>query len=79
MRTIRITHTYEPPYGWGFTSSDFDGIFVGGTPEDFDYEAACAHAEDAVRFALEGEAEERGEPVPTDVEIVHLVPTPTSA
>jgi hypothetical protein len=78
MRTIHVTHTYEPGYGWDFTSSDFDGIFVGGTPEDFDYAAARAYSEDAVRFALEDEAELRGEPVATDVEIVHLVPTSAS-
>ncbi|HKG04413.1 MAG TPA: hypothetical protein VKB03_14645 [Conexibacter sp.] len=78
MRTIRITHHDEGVYGWWFTSSDIPGL-VGGPDNDADFEASCRWAEDAVRFHLEGEAEERGEPSVEDARVVHLVASPAAA
>jgi len=73
MRTIHITHHYEPGYGWSFESPDIPGL-IGGPENDAGYDEACRHAESAVRFVLEGDAEERGEPAPRDVVIEHLTP-----
>ena len=73
MRTIRVTHYYEDGYGWSFDSPDVPGL-VGGPENDAPYEASCRHAESAVRFALEGDADERGEPFVDDIAFRHLVP-----
>lgn len=74
MRTIRITHHHEPGYSWSFDSPDIPGL-IGGPDNDADFEAACRWAEDAVRFTLECEAEERGESQVEEAQIVHLVET----
>ena len=73
MRTIRVTHHHEAGYGWSFDSPDLSGL-IGGPPNDADYEASCRMAEEAVRFTLECEADERGAPRPERARIVHLVP-----
>jgi len=74
MQVIRVTHHHEPGYGWSFDSPDIQG-FIGGPENDADFEGSCRHAESAVKFFLECDAEERGEPVAQDVVIEHLVPT----
>jgi hypothetical protein len=74
MRTIRIAHHHAPGFGWSFDSPDLPGLF-GGPADDADLEAALRHAEGAVRFHLQCEAEDRGEPIPEDARLVHLVPT----
>lgn len=73
MRTIRVTHYHEPGYGWSFDSPDIR--ITGGPAPEADFEEACRWAEDAVRFHLECEAEERGASEVEDARIVHLVPT----
>jgi hypothetical protein len=77
MRTIHITHHDEGPHGWWFTSPDIR--LTGGPDNNADFEASCRWAEDAVRFHLEGEAEERGESQVEEARVVHLVATPASA
>lgn len=77
MRTIRVTHYHEPGYGWTFDSPDIR--LIGGPDNDADFDASCRWAEDAVRFHLEGEAEERGESTVEDAQVVHLVASPTAA
>lgn len=72
MRTIRVTHHHEPGYGWSFDSPDIR--VIGGPDSGADFDAACRWAEDAVRFHLECEAEERGAERPEPTRIVHLVP-----
>jgi hypothetical protein len=69
---VRILHHHEPGYGWSFDSPDIPGL-VGGT-DAFD----AAEAERAARFALECEAEERGEPMP-EVSFEHFVPAAVAA
>jgi hypothetical protein len=78
MRTIRITHYREPGYSWSFDSPDIPRLSGGPAPEA-DFEEACRWAEDAVRFTLECEAEERGESTVEEVRVVHLVETPATA
>jgi hypothetical protein len=78
MRTIRVMHYHEPGYGWSFDSPDLQG-FIGGPENDADFEASCRWAEDAVRFTLEYEAEERGDAQVEEARIVHLVETPATA
>jgi hypothetical protein len=77
MRTIRITHYYEPD-AWSFDSPDIPGL-IGGPDNGADFEAACRWAEDAVQFLLEFEAEERGDAQVEEVRVVHLVETPATA
>ena len=77
MRTIRVTHYHEPGYGWTFDSPDIR--LIGGPDNDADFEASCRWAEDAVRFHLECEAEERGESQVDEARIVHLVASPDEA
>jgi len=77
MRTIRITHYHEPGYGWSFDSPDLR--LTGGPDNDADFEAACRWAEDAVRFHLECEAEERGDSLVEKARVVHLVASATAA
>ena len=71
--TVRILHHREPGYGWSFDSPDIPGL-VGGTDE---YDPA--EAERAARFALECEAEERGETAPEAVKFEHYVPAAAAA
>jgi len=71
--TVRILHHREPGYGWRFDSPDIPGL-VGGTDE---YDPA--EAERAARFALECEAEERGETPPDSIEFEHYVPAAAAA
>jgi len=78
MRTIRVTHYHESGYGWSFDSPDIPRLTGGPSPEA-DYEEACRWAEDAVRFTLECEAEERGESQVEEARVVHLVESPTAA
>jgi hypothetical protein len=68
MQTIRILHHHEPGYGWSFDSPDVVGL-TGGS-ESYD----SAHAEEAVKFTLRCEAEERGVSAPTDLVFEHYVP-----
>jgi hypothetical protein len=68
MQTIRILHHHEPGYGWSFDSPDVPGL-TGGT-ESYD----AAHAEEAVKFALRCEAEERGVSAVADLVFEHYVP-----
>jgi hypothetical protein len=74
MRTIRIEHEFDPIYGWSFESPDLTGL-IGGPANDDDYQGSQHHAESAVRFVLECDAEDRGEAVPDDVTVVHIVRT----
>ena len=78
MRTIRITHYHEPGHGWSFDSPDIPCLTGGPAPEA-NFEEACRWAEDAVRFTLECEAEERGESTVEEARVVHLVATSTAA
>lgn len=78
MRTIRVTHCHEPGYGWSFESPDIPR-FRGGPAPEADFAEACRWAEDAVRFTLECEAEERGDAQVEQVRVVHLVETPSAA
>jgi len=78
MRTIRVMHYHEPGYSWSFDSPDIPGL-VGGPAPEADFEAACRWAEDAVRFVLEGEAEDRGESQVEEARVVHLVETAATA
>jgi hypothetical protein len=68
MQTIRILHHHSPGHGWSFDSPDVPGL-IGGT-EVYD----AGHAEDAARFALSCEAEERGASAATDLAFEHYVP-----
>jgi hypothetical protein len=77
MRTIRITHYHESG-ARSFDSPDIPGL-VGGPDLGADFEAACRWAEDAVKFVLEGEAEDRGDAQVEEVRVVHLVETPATA
>jgi hypothetical protein len=76
MRTIRVTHYHEPGYGWSFDSPDIR--IVGGPAPEADFEEACRWAEDAVRFHLECEAEERGESIVEEARVAHLVAASTA-
>jgi hypothetical protein len=77
MRRIRITHYHEPGHGWSFDSPDIR--VIGGPDNGADFAAACRWAEDAVRFTLECEAEERGEPHVEEARVVHQVTSGTPA
>lgn len=72
MDTIRILH-HTPGYDWSFESPDVPGLTGGADAYD------PAHAEDAARFALACEAEERGLPAPTDLVFEHYVPAGVAA
>jgi predicted RNase H-like HicB family nuclease len=78
MRTIHVTHRHEPAFGWSFDSPDIPGL-IGGPASTADFAEARRHAESAVRFHLECEAEERGEPIPENLTIEHLLPAAASA
>ncbi|HET6447738.1 MAG TPA: hypothetical protein VFG31_01415 [Conexibacter sp.] len=78
MRTIRITHYHEPGYGWSFDSPDIPR-FTGGPAPEASFEEACRWAENAVRFYLEGEAEERGDSIVEEARVVHLMETAATA
>jgi hypothetical protein len=71
--TVRILHHHEPGYGWSFDSPDIPGL-VGGT-DDYD----PAEAERAALFALECDAEDKGQPAPDGVEFEHFVPASAAA
>ena len=70
--SIWILHRPERGYGWSFASPDVRGL-VGGTG-DFD----PAEAEQAARFALSYEAEDRGEPAASEVAFEHFAPASLS-
>jgi hypothetical protein len=68
MTTIRILHHHSPGYGWSFDSPDVPGL-TGGT-ETYD----AAYAEDAAKFALACEVDEKGISAPTELAFEHYVP-----
>jgi hypothetical protein len=72
MATIRILHHHASGYGWSFESPDIAGL-TGGT-DSYD----PAYAEEAARFALASEAEERGAQPPEDLIFEHYVPAETA-
>ncbi|HWE58612.1 MAG TPA: hypothetical protein VG228_02870 [Solirubrobacteraceae bacterium] len=70
---VRILHHHELGFGWSFDSPDIPGL-VGGTDE---YDPA--EAERAARFALECDADDRGERAPPSVTFEHFVPAGVAA
>jgi predicted RNase H-like HicB family nuclease len=68
MAVIRILHRCEPDYGWSFESPDIPGLAGGANTYD------AANAEEAARFALVCDTEERGMAAPPDVTFEHYVP-----
>lgn len=71
---VRILHHHEPGYGWSFDSPDIPGL-VGGTDE---YDPG--EAERAALFALECDAQERGESAaPPTVTFEHFIPAAAAA
>lgn len=61
MESIRVLYWEHPGHGWSADGPDRPGWRVFGDS----YEDARQLAEDGVRFVLDCEAEDRGEPVPT--------------
>ena len=68
MDPIRILHKHWPGYGWSYTSPDVPGMTGGEST----YDESVKQAEIGVRFTLECEAEEAGEPAPV-VEFEHFI------
>ncbi len=73
MDPIRIIYHEHPGHGWSAESPDLAGWRVFGDA----YSDTHDLAEEGVRFALDCEAEERGERAPTTYPpIEHFVPAP---
>lgn len=73
MESIRVLHREHPDQGWSADSPDLPGWRVFGDS----YEDAHQLAEYGVRFVLDCEAEDRGEPVPaTYPPIEHYILAP---
>jgi hypothetical protein len=60
MDPIRILHKHWAGYGWSYTSPDVPSM----TGAESSYAENVKQSEIVARFALESEAEERGEPEP---------------
>lgn len=73
MDPIRVIYRESPGHGWSAESPDLPGWRVFGDS----YEDARRLADEGVRFALDCDAEERGEPASKEYPSVeHYVPAP---
>jgi predicted RNase H-like HicB family nuclease len=73
MDPIRVIYHEHPGHGWSADSPDLPGWRVFGNA----YKDTHQFAEEGVRFVLDSEAEDRGEPTPAAYPAIeHYVPAP---